>query len=221
MPFAMTHLIIAENVYSAYRDNIGSLPQFYLGSIAPDAVRYRKDYVYKFKNDAHLYDGSEKWGMITDNEKWLDNAVNYMDKHRHSADADFVLGYCLHIIVDIFNNKTVWTPFRLKYPKELNKGYANMMHREHGKIDIELALTYENKIVFEQNIKKSASISLEGVIYAEEIEKHKNGFLNMWYLNKERQNVSANVVTTYEEALEFIKRAVSFAAPILDKYFYK
>ena len=43
MAFTMTHLIISKNVFNALENRIESLPQFYLGTIAPDAVHKKKD----------------------------------------------------------------------------------------------------------------------------------------------------------------------------------
>ena len=62
MPFTMTHLIIADNISNLFEKNIQNLPQFFLGSVAPDAVHNRANYVSDFKKDSHLCVGAEKWG---------------------------------------------------------------------------------------------------------------------------------------------------------------
>ena len=65
MAFTMTHLIISKNISEMFASQIESLPQFYLGSIAPDAVHNRANYNLENKKTSHLITGTEKWGLIT------------------------------------------------------------------------------------------------------------------------------------------------------------
>ena len=53
MPFAMTHLIISQNIAQRFANQIQGLPQFYLGGIAPDAVHNRANYHSDYKKTAH------------------------------------------------------------------------------------------------------------------------------------------------------------------------
>ena len=66
----MTHLIISENISKIFASRINSLPQFYLGSIAPDAVHNRTNYISDYKKASHLITGNEKWGFVTENDEW-------------------------------------------------------------------------------------------------------------------------------------------------------
>lgn len=219
MPFTMTHLIISKNISEIFESHIESLPQFYLGSIAPDAVHNRANYISDFKKDSHLITGTEKWGMITNNDEWKNNVIAFLNKHRKSENRDFILGYCSHILSDMYNNINVWTPFRLKYADELEKGFGNIHHQESNKIDIELALTYEARDDFWLNLANSNSIDLPNIIYAEEIDKQKNNILNLWYKDKERQDISSNKVRTYQSEMDFIKNAADFVVTVLQNYF--
>ena len=117
MPFGMTHLCIAKNLNERLSKVIKDVPQFYLGNMAPDAVHNRANYVSDYKKASHLYDGDEKWGMIDDNDRWIKNVVNFFNKHKNSEDHDFALGYCVHILSDIYSNITEWIPFKQKYPE--------------------------------------------------------------------------------------------------------
>lgn len=62
MAFTMTHLIVSKNVSEMLKNQIKSLPQFYLGTIAPDAVHNRANFCIDFKKASHLVSLEEKWG---------------------------------------------------------------------------------------------------------------------------------------------------------------
>lgn len=212
MPFTMTHLIIAENLSEILKNHISDLPQFYLGNIAPDAVHNRVYYISDWKKESHLIVSDEKWGMITKNDEWKINVIDFLNKNKNSENRDFILGYCSHILADLYNTLTVWTPFRITYINELEKGYGSLYHEESNKIDIEFALTYKNRDYFWQNLKKSRSIDLLNMIYATEIDQQKVNILDLWYKDKIRQYISENKFMTYEKTMDFIKNATDFIA---------
>ena len=212
MAFTMTHLIISYNTSGIFSDIITNLPPFYLGTIAPDAVHNRAGYVSDFKKASHLITGTEKWGMVTDNDGWKDNVISFLHKHKDTEHRDFILGYCSHILSDMYNNIKVWTPFRLKHDIELEKGYGNIHHQESYKIDTELALMYENRGMFWHNLRKSNSIDFPDIIFADEMDKQKSNILNLWYKDIERPDLSSNKIRTLKGELEFIKNATEYVA---------
>jgi hypothetical protein len=214
MAFTMTHLIISKNISEIFANQINSLPQFYLGTIAPDAVHNRENYNSEYKKASHLITGTQKWGFITDNDAWKSNILAFLNKYKNSIHHDFILGYCCHVLSDMHNNIKLWTPFRLKYADELEKGYGNLHHQENNKIDIELALTYEGREQFWLHLANSHSIDMENIIYAAEIDIQKDNILNSWYKDKERQDISSNKIRTYEGEMDFIKTAADFTALI-------
>jgi hypothetical protein len=221
MPFTMTHLLISKNVYSLFGQNISSLPQFYLGSIAPDAVHNRAGYISDYKKSSHLCVGPEKWGRITNDIEWVRNITSFLSGYRESENRDFVLGYCSHLLSDSYNNRTVWTPFRLKHPDEQGKGYGNISHQESNKVDIELALTYEGRDAFWRNLSQSSSIDLPGIIYRTEIDQQKDYILNQWYKGKDRQDLSSNRFVTLESTQGFIERATDYVSSNFQALFEK
>lgn len=114
MAFTMTHLIISKNISEIFAGYIGSLPQFYLGSVAPDAVHYREDYDSEYKKASHLNTSIERWGMMMDYDDWESNIIAFFNKHKKSENRDFIIGYCTHVLSDLYNTINVWTPFRIK-----------------------------------------------------------------------------------------------------------
>jgi len=219
MPFTMTHLIIADNLSKVITKHIKDFPQFYLGNIAPDAVHYRSNYTSDYKKVSHLCVGDEKWGMITNNDEWQNNVIDFLYNHRNSENYDFIVGYCCHILSDIYNSITLWIPFKQKYADEIEKGIGNLMRHETNMIDIELALTYKKRDIFWSNIQCSVGVDLPSIIYATEIEKQKDNILNIWYADKRWQDLTSNEIVTIEIIMNFIKNAVDFIMLTLQKHF--
>lgn len=219
MPFIMTHLIIAEGISNRFAKHIKDLPQFYLGNIAPDAVHNRENYISDYKKASHLCVGSEKWGMITNNDEWQDSVISFLYKHKESEDHDFILGYCCHLLADIYSNIALWIPFKKKYPRELEKEFGNLYHQESNAIDIQLALTYEKNDVFWSYIQKSVSVDLENIIFAPELDRQKEYVLNICYAGKSQQDNSSNKVVTYKSTMDFCQNAIVFVSSCLEQYF--
>ena len=219
MAFTMTHLIISENISKIFTSHIKDLPQFYLGSIAPDAAHQRANYNSEYKKASHLITGDEQWGFITKTDEWKNNVTAFLIKNRNSENLDFILGYVTHVLGDIYNTIHMWNPFKLKYADELKElTYGNIHHQECNKIDIELALTYYGRNDFWFYLAKSKSIDLPNIIYAAEIDKQKDLILNSWYKGKERQDLLSNKVRTYDNEMDFIKNTTSFVVDILNEY---
>ena len=155
--------------------------------------------------------------MLTNNDEWERNVACFLDRQKDSENHDFALGYCTHILSDMYNNIAVWTPFRLKHPDVLEKGYNSQLNQENNKIDIELALTHEKREEFWRNLSKSQSVDLPGIIYADEIDRQKENILDAWYKGQSRPDISSNELVTYESAMLFIKDATDFVVSHLQK----
>ena len=215
MSFLMTHLIVAKNLSDSFSIQINSLPQYYLGSISPDAVHNRDNYISDYKRYSHLITGNEKWGKTTDNDSWKSNVIQFLQKHKNSNNFDFILGYCIHVLTDIYNNIHVWTPFRLTHFGKDDWDYDNIHHFESKKIDIELSLSYKYKDDIRFYLEKSECFDLYDIIYFDEIEKQKTYVMGSWYMNNEHPDISANEIRTLEKEMDFIKNSTEYIAFIL------
>lgn len=206
----MTHLLIAKRLHQLFPEKIKDLAQFYLGNIAPDAVHNRAGYISDFKKVSHLCVGEERWGMLTNNDEWIESVLKLLSDNKDSQDYDFILGYCCHVLSDIYNNIAVWTPFRLKYPDELTKGYDGLYHQESGKVEVALALRAENNDDFWVHLERAKVIGIENIIFAEEVAQQKNNLLYIWFKDKESQDISSNQLVTIASTMEFIAAAADF-----------
>lgn len=212
MPFHMTHLHIAKNLYHILPGKISDLPRFYLGNLAPDAVHNRKNYNPDYKRMSHLCVGNEPWGMTVDNDSWTENVLEFLRSNINSGNRDFLLGYCCHVLSDIYNNLTIWMPFRFNYPEEFAKGYGGLYHAECDKVDIELGLRKENRDDFWIFLEKAEPVDFNNLVFAEELGKHKENILYKRYVNREHPDLSSNKIITIERTMKFIEDAARFVA---------
>ena len=111
MPFTMIHLHVAMRAAGSKTEK---KEEFLLGSIAPDAVHYLPDYTSSYKCRSHLLPDGIPWGTCEgrNNELWEENIRKFVIQWAGVAEKDFILGYAVHLLTDLFINVHVWTPLR-------------------------------------------------------------------------------------------------------------
>ena len=107
MPGTLTHLAVADRIYSILGDGtIKNLPLFFGGNIAPDAIHAKKDYQRADKRHSHLCDGIHLYGYGCPKMSLLfKGRINeFFKKYYMTAgeDRDLYWGYIVHLLVDEF-----------------------------------------------------------------------------------------------------------------------
>ncbi len=213
MPYAMTHLIIANNISEFLNYNTKSLPQYFLGSIAPDSIQSRTNFNPDNKKKSHLFVGSEAWGYMTNHNECVNNVIDFLITNKQSENFDFIIGYCIHILSDIYHHLIVTTPLRNKNAYIFDELYS----QESIKVNIELALTCDVKDQIWSYLKNSIAVELPGIVCFDDIQKIKNHVLNDWYQDKTNQNLTSNKIITFENNMNYIDRATKYIILILQK----
>lgn len=203
MPFAMTHLYIAYNILSN-TPQIKKPCDFMIGALAPDSVHFRDNYNSSMKKKSHLCVGDEKWGRFTNNQEWLENVLAFLQKNKHMEEADFIYGYCSHILADIQNNIKIWTPFLLKNREALEKGIGSIYHEESCAMDYALYLLNPRQKEMWEVLEDSVGYDIPNVVVADEINKMKQSVLHSQFLDKEYVDISLNKYVTFSSIQEFI-----------------
>jgi hypothetical protein len=197
MPYSMSHLYIAQTVLEEGSLNIDNVEQYYLGTLAPDAVHFRKNYDILQKRISHLYENLERDYLNKFIRDWENNLNIFFLKHKSKDNKlnDFLSGYCIHIMADIYNYQYIWTPFKHKYGKENESKYQ----KECLLADYKL---YEDKNYEEKLfpiLKKSFAVNFYDIIKTDEIEKLKDNILNIHYKNRPKANYTDNEYITYDK----------------------
>lgn len=130
MSYSMTHLIIAKEYL---RNNPVENPGlFLLANISPDCVHARNNFDKAMKERSHYLQKGTEWGTIFEEEPmkiWYDSLRSFYFEHSgkitvsgdafNTACRDFLDGYAMHILVDIFNCRLLYAPARKKYGSDL------------------------------------------------------------------------------------------------------
>ncbi|WMM23956.1 zinc dependent phospholipase C family protein [Tissierella sp. MB52-C2] len=203
MPFAMTHLHIAYNIISNTPE-IKKPCDFMLGAIAPDSIHFRHNYVSDMKKISHLCVGSERWGRATNNQEWLENVLVLLKENKDTEKADFIYGYCSHILADIQNNIKIWTPFRLENKEALEKGLGSIYHQESNDVDYALYLLQPQQKIIWQMLEESIGYDIPNIVSLSEIDKMKHSILNDQFIDRKYEDMSSNKYVTLSKIQEFI-----------------
>lgn len=206
----MTHLCIANRILALCPETVRSLPQFYLGTLAPDSIHFRSNPLPNAKKITHLCVGEGNWGELTNNAEWQENVLSFLDSHRQSEDFDFIYGFCIHIMADIYNNFSVWTPFRQAHLNELKTGTGDQYHTESAKVDLQLYQNIEQQAEIWSLLEQAHGLTLPGIVLEDDINRMKASILYHQYQNQPAADTSANTLITYNDTLNFIKSAAAF-----------
>ena len=115
MPLPMVHLCVAKNIMDAGLKII-NLPQFYLGSISPDAIHMRQNADRLAKHATHL-SADKKWNEVNEDDFFI-FICDFIEKNKSDADKDFLWGYGLHILTDMYWANRVYKKFTADYRKD-------------------------------------------------------------------------------------------------------
>ena len=221
MAFPLTHMLVAEKVLEKLI--LPSPEQFILGSIAPDAVHYRKSVkndprgeLGSLKKITHLCPTSEeRWGYITDNDGWGVCVEKFLEKHPNDS---LYTGYAMHVLTDMLNNKLLWYNFRTKHPEEAAKGYTSDYYKDLSCIDFKLYNDFANGGNILTLLEKAEPQDIPGLVTSHELGAIQNNLLHVQYANafKDVDTTSCTYVT-YEQILKFSNLAANYCANILSE----
>ena len=208
MPYPMTHLYIAKRVTELRPELMKDLPQYYLGTLSPDSIHFRLSFTANDKKATHLCVGDEKWGEVTNNPEWTESVLSFLRGYKN-ADG-FVLGYCIHILADIYNNiSNVWLPYKRKSKPETDKNYGDQYNGEQAAVDSRLAYEFQYKDEVWDMLEKSHSLTIRNIVRADDIDKMKENILHVQYVNT-NSDTALNKFYTHEYALKQIEDTALF-----------
>jgi len=163
MPSTMTHLMLANKVYENFPI------EFFIGSIAPDAIAVREDYSYKVKDKLHFRTSNNPLKDLESLAKEIDIAKPYCE------------GYILHLFFDAYWDRDCLKPFREKCSKE------NWVHDYRLEISKASAWLYHNDNILRKiwndmiNYKDPILENVQGITYEEILRYYESN--HSWFNN--------------------------------------
>lgn len=161
MSYLMTHFIIANEF--AKRRKVHNTNLFILGSLSPDSVHARADFAYEMKSASHLHPKDIPWGNVHTREamdSWYGDVGQWykekMELVQNQEEKDYLDGYFLHILVDLFNCKLLYGKNLLRY--SCNAEVMRPIYRQQCIFqDNYLFQDYENAQPMLEELKKLAT----------------------------------------------------------------
>ena len=219
MAFPLTHLCVAYKILEQLP--ITDPAQFILGSIAPDAVHFRGEFldatmgnIGATKKVTHLCPISdEKWGQVTDNDGWVDCVKAFLKAHPGDA---FATGYAVHVLTDIYNNISLWREFITKHPEEAAKGYASDYYRDLRNIDLRICNEFFKGGDLRLLLSNAVPQEIPGLVKAEELARIQHNLLHVQYADApENVDTGRCFYVTYKQTLQFIQDAADFCVRVI------
>lgn len=211
MPFPISHMAIAKGMIKLCPAIAQNLPQFYMGSLAPDAVHFRPNMVPDDKKASHLCRDALPWGQVIDNTAWLDQVMGWYFAHEQDEQGDFIRGYCAHILSDIYHNIHYYGPYCQSHPEALRQSAAGTYHEKSKAVDFALAQQFEDREAVWAHLQGAHGITLSGMVDAGEIERMKATILYTQYSHSPGIAPQAYDEVTYRNTLQLIQGAAGFA----------
>ena len=201
MPYTMIHIRVAEKVIG-YLDAPVDYSTYILGTIAPDAVHASKDYTVALKEASHAFCDGLKWGKVADPAdllKWQASIKDFYSENRGKCDRDFLLGYTVHLLVDVYACERIYAPFYLE-SKDLPDFDERMAQFKKESYDINYMLykEYEKEKNLHDVLKGARYCSIENYIDKDLYDPRIEQLYSYEFKERDLSHIRENTICTVE-----------------------
>ena len=208
MSFQMTHMEIAYKV--AGRLSLGEeRKQFILGSVAPDSVHFRDDFVIEHKIHSHLFEECGEWSDTQDYERWMQNIGDFWDKYGEGETDKmrraFILGICAHCVTDYCNDLYIWRALEREYiPPMTREDFRSEYYPEARDVDKWLFQESPNAKEIVALLEASDEMDFYDYIRAIDQVKMKDHLINVQYNLPDKVDVTGYKYYPSDKILWFV-----------------
>lgn len=216
MAYTMTHILAAEKVLK-YFPEVRDSSTYILGAIAPDAVHADPNYTVELKEKSHLFTPELRWGEINDWEKaglWLDNIKKYYLDNKNIYNIDFLLGYIVHLITDVYSSMYFYTPFVESIKDDYERRIEQFKKESYG-VNIYLFSLYSEKKDLRKMLHAGEAITLESVVRKEDIEKRIEQLFEFEFQGWDISHIEKNSICRIEDMEQLIQGAAQYINTVL------
>jgi len=194
----MVHLCTARE-YAHDISAIINCPEFYLGSISPDAIHMRKDANWQNKRITHLH---------ADGEHWKDNVLDFLRQNKAKSNYKFLLGYGIHILTDILWNETIYSEFKIKYERDSapTQDITWAYYNDTDQLDFELYKKIHWREEVWNLLEKAKPFDIDDILSAEEIKAWNERTLH-WYDSGSSYHKHPIKYISYKDITDFAQTA--------------
>lgn len=217
MAYTMTHILAAEKALK-YFPEVSDSSTYILGAIAPDAVHADPNYTVGLKEKSHLFTPGLRWGEISDWEKaglWLENIKRYFIDNRNRYNFNFLLGYIVHLITDVYSSMYFYTPFLRSIKDDYEQAIEQFKIESYG-VNFYLFSLYSEKNDLRKILHAGEAVALEGVIKKEDIEKRIDQLFEFEFQGWDISHIEEYSICRIEDMQQLIQGATQY----IKKVFY-
>lgn len=216
MAYTMTHILTAEKALK-YFPEVSCSSTYILGAISPDAVHADPNYTVGLKEKSHLFTSGLKWGEICDWEKagpWLENIRKYYLVNRNRYNIDFLLGYIVHLITDVYSSMYFYTPFINSIKDDYEHAIEQFKKESYG-VNFYLFSVYSESNDLRKILHTGEAVALEGVIKKEDIEKRIDQLFEFEFQGWDISHIKEYSICRIEDMEQLIQGAALYIKKIL------
>jgi len=205
MPLPMIHLSVAVKIESFKTQKSA---EFYLGSISPDAVHMRSNFVQEDKIKSHF--NTKVSAAIDELDSLCEKIENSVGKER-----EFLLGYLIHILTDLFWHDTIYKTYEKRYAadpaaiQDRRMGYYN----DTDQLDFAFYEKESWRPAVWELLAQAEIFYVEGIVNKDEVAAWNLRTLN-WYNSGKSQHTNPIKYISYEDLDGF----TSYASQKCDEY---
>lgn len=205
MPLPMVHLSTAVKISTL--QGMKS-PEFYLGSISPDAVHMRTGFVRDDKTRSHC--NARMLAAIDE----LDSFCVMIEKSV-GKEKEFLIGYLVHILTDLFWEDTILKTYNERYVADPTPIQDKRMayYNDTDQLDFTFFEKESCRPEIWEMLIQAKEFAVEDAINTDEVIAWKHRTLN-WYNSGKSQHTNPIKYITYEDLDNF----TSYAAEKCEEY---
>lgn len=197
MPLPMIHLCVAVKL------NIPIIKsgEFYLGNISPDAVHTRIGYVSEDKTISHC--NARKIENIGELDALCD-----LIRGSDGGKREFLIGYLIHILTDIYWSDSVLLTFKDRYYDDPSPIQDRRMayYNDTDQLDFEFYNNLDWRVSVWDMLTQAQGFSVEGAVSREEVTMLRDRTVK-WYSGGQSQHTNPVKYITYDELERFTDSA--------------
>lgn len=207
MPLPMVHLGTARE-YARSCPLLLNCPEFYLGSISPDAIHMRQNSTSEDKSISHFH---------AEGDIWKENVLNFIKQNRTKPNYNFLLGYGIHILTDIIWYETIYAKFKSDYYKDSSPIQDARMayYNDTDQLDFELYKICKWRKNIWDLLEEATPYDVDDILTANEINAWKIRTLH-WFDSGASKHKNPIKYISIKDLTQFIKDAGNRIKGILE-----
>lgn len=210
----ITHLVIANEIIKIIPEGvIKDTGMFFMGSIAPDAVHARENYVRSYKKHSHFRDNipDKAFEEPYNYKLYFSRLSNFINRCIRRADGlmDLYRGYVVHIITDELFVLSVRKEFCESMTKlgieQGNRLFFEYIVNDMTRNDYLLLERYKEMEEIRAAIEKSDAYAIEDYVSRQELLKCRQWLIKQHFIDRPEPIMPEYI--SYERTVAFIDMA--------------